>query len=364
MVRSSSTHGDSRLLTRVHSCVSPRSISLADADQAVARGLLAIDRHRVLEVAEQDVDGRRDVGHLGDHLLVGEVEEVDHPRRLERDLEDRIGGADRQWLAEVAGVSHVMISWSEWAAEASVARRATVVRAPNRRRTLWRWTPPSETRPRPTRPRSPACTCVRWQSAYRGLIADEILGGLSIDQRRERWLGRLRDEAGVGPIPFTLVAERDGAVVGSARSGASTTTPTRRSARCTSSPAVCAPDRDGVARPFAAAAASRRARPRRALGAGGQPRRARLLRAVRIHPRAGSRETLRRCPGDPEMRTSLASSGPFRRKSIRSFEHDAGSPDRRRPIRRRARPPARTPTAVTWRSSRSAPSTSTGRPRP
>ncbi len=53
-----------------------------------------------------------------------------------------------------------------------------------------------------------------WQSAYRGLIADEILGGLSIDQRRERWLGRLRDEAGVGPIPFTLVAERDGAVVG------------------------------------------------------------------------------------------------------------------------------------------------------
>ena len=77
----------------------------ADADQAVARGLLAVDRHRVLEVAEQDVHGRRDVGHLRDHLLVGEVEEMDHPRGLERDLEQRRGGADRERLSEVTGVS-------------------------------------------------------------------------------------------------------------------------------------------------------------------------------------------------------------------------------------------------------------------
>ena len=78
---------------------------LADADQAVASGLLAVDRYRVLEVAEQDVHGRRDVGHLRDHLLVGEVQEVDHPRGLERDLQERRGGADRKRLSEVTGVS-------------------------------------------------------------------------------------------------------------------------------------------------------------------------------------------------------------------------------------------------------------------
>ena len=50
-----------------------------DPEQALTRGLLAVDRHGVLEVAEQDVDGRGDVRHLGDHLLVREVEEVDHP---------------------------------------------------------------------------------------------------------------------------------------------------------------------------------------------------------------------------------------------------------------------------------------------
>ena len=48
----------------------------------------------VLEVPQEDVDGRRDVGHLGDHLLVGEVEEVDHPAGLERDLEHRVRSAD------------------------------------------------------------------------------------------------------------------------------------------------------------------------------------------------------------------------------------------------------------------------------
>ena len=42
---------------------------------------------------------------LGDHLLVGEVEEVDHPRRLDGDLAQRLGGADRLRLEEVSGVS-------------------------------------------------------------------------------------------------------------------------------------------------------------------------------------------------------------------------------------------------------------------
>ena len=51
-------------------------------------------------------DCGRDVGQLGGHLLVARIEEMDHPRRLERDLQDRVGRADGQRLSEVAGVSH------------------------------------------------------------------------------------------------------------------------------------------------------------------------------------------------------------------------------------------------------------------
>ena len=82
---------------------------LAHPDQAGARGLLAVERHGVLEVAEQDVDLGRDVGHLGDHLLIGEVEEVDHPGRLERDLAGRLGSADGEGLEEVTGVAQCEI---------------------------------------------------------------------------------------------------------------------------------------------------------------------------------------------------------------------------------------------------------------
>ena len=83
----------------------------ADLDQPGACGLLAVDRHGVLEVAEQDVDRRRDVGHLGDHLLVGEVQEVDHPRGLEGNLARRFGRADREGLVEGSGIAQVSLSW-------------------------------------------------------------------------------------------------------------------------------------------------------------------------------------------------------------------------------------------------------------
>src|SRR4051794_8238269 len=78
----------------------------ADADEALARGNLAVDRNGVLEVAEQDVAARGEVGQLAGHLLVARVEEVDHPRRLERDLRDRRRGADGEGLREVAGIAH------------------------------------------------------------------------------------------------------------------------------------------------------------------------------------------------------------------------------------------------------------------
>ena len=106
VVRSSSTQGLSSELTRVQSAVWPKSDSLAALIRPGARGLLAVDRDRVLEVAEQDVGLLGDAGRLFDHLLVGEVEEVDHPRGLDRDLAQRLGGADRLRLEEVSGVSH------------------------------------------------------------------------------------------------------------------------------------------------------------------------------------------------------------------------------------------------------------------
>ena len=105
-VMSSSTQGLSRLFTRVQRAVSPKSASRAGVDQPAARGLLAVHGHRVLEVAEQDVGLGGDLGGLGDHLLVREVEEVDHPRGREGDLAERLRGADGERLEEVTGVAH------------------------------------------------------------------------------------------------------------------------------------------------------------------------------------------------------------------------------------------------------------------
>jgi hypothetical protein len=79
---------------------------LGGLDQALAGGLLAVDRDRVLEVAEQDVGLAGDARRLFDHLLVREVEEVDHPRRGHGDLAKGLGGADRLGLEEVSWVSH------------------------------------------------------------------------------------------------------------------------------------------------------------------------------------------------------------------------------------------------------------------
>jgi hypothetical protein len=78
----------------------------ADFEPPAARGLLAIGRDRVLEVAEQDVGLRRDVRQLRGHLLVRRVEEVDHPRGCDRDLEQRVGGALGERLGEVTGIAH------------------------------------------------------------------------------------------------------------------------------------------------------------------------------------------------------------------------------------------------------------------
>ena len=83
--------------------VAPR---LADLDQAGPRRLLLGRRDGILEVGQQDVDGRRDRRHLGHHLRVLRRQEVDHPRRPHRDLPQRFGGADGQRPEEVLRGTH------------------------------------------------------------------------------------------------------------------------------------------------------------------------------------------------------------------------------------------------------------------
>lgn len=49
-----------------------------------------------------------------------------------------------------------------------------------------------------------------WQVAYRGLLPDSILNGLSVEQRRTIWHQLLANNDGI----FTLVAERKPELVG------------------------------------------------------------------------------------------------------------------------------------------------------
>lgn len=50
-----------------------------------------------------------------------------------------------------------------------------------------------------------------WRVAYRGILPDEVLDGLSVDQRERGWRDRLAERDGRA---FTLVPDADGAVAG------------------------------------------------------------------------------------------------------------------------------------------------------
>ena len=95
-----------------------------DLDQALAGRDLPVDRDGVLEVAEQDVGLLDHVRDLGAHLLVGRVEEMDHPRGLEGDLVRRFRRPDRQRLEEVSWVSHEGNAiWTRMAGAPRIASR-------------------------------------------------------------------------------------------------------------------------------------------------------------------------------------------------------------------------------------------------
>jgi hypothetical protein len=108
VVRSSSTQGLSRELIRVHSWVGPKSVSWAMRTRP-SRGVdLLVGLDGVLEVAEQDVDGADHRRHLGGHLLVARVEEVDHPAGPGGDVPDRGRSPDRERGEEVLGAAHLL----------------------------------------------------------------------------------------------------------------------------------------------------------------------------------------------------------------------------------------------------------------
>jgi RimJ/RimL family protein N-acetyltransferase len=53
-----------------------------------------------------------------------------------------------------------------------------------------------------------------WQSAYRGMIDDEVLDGLSVAKRASDWTERVRLSRSRGAIPFTVVAEGNDQLLG------------------------------------------------------------------------------------------------------------------------------------------------------
>ena len=81
-------------------------VGVRDLDEALAGGRLVRKLDGVLEVAQQDVHLLGDVRNLHGHALVARIEEVDHPRRADRDVDPRVRRADREGLADVAGVAH------------------------------------------------------------------------------------------------------------------------------------------------------------------------------------------------------------------------------------------------------------------
>ncbi len=81
---------------------------LADLDQTGPGRILVVGTDGVFQVAEENVDLGGNVGHLRSHLFVGWIEEMDHPRRREGDLPQRLRGPDGQRFEKVLWVTHLL----------------------------------------------------------------------------------------------------------------------------------------------------------------------------------------------------------------------------------------------------------------
>ena len=71
---------------------------LRHRDEALARRFLGLDRNRILEIAEHDVDLRGEFADLGAHLLVVRRHEMDHALQPRRQFAERRRRADGERL--------------------------------------------------------------------------------------------------------------------------------------------------------------------------------------------------------------------------------------------------------------------------
>jgi hypothetical protein len=81
----------------------------SDLYEAFARVQFAIRLDAIFEVAEQNIDLVGQIRHLGHHLRIARVEEMDHPRRPERDFTQRLGCTNGKGLEEFALAFHGML---------------------------------------------------------------------------------------------------------------------------------------------------------------------------------------------------------------------------------------------------------------
>ena len=77
-----------------------------DVDEATTCCFLVGHRNGVFEVAQNDVDGRYDLGQLGDDFVEMRREEMDHPTRAEWNLAKWLGGTDSERLEKITGGTH------------------------------------------------------------------------------------------------------------------------------------------------------------------------------------------------------------------------------------------------------------------
>ena len=91
---------------RVHRPVGPKSTDLAHLDEALAGGLLGLDRNGVFQIAQHHVDRFGQFGHLGAQLFHMRRHEMDHALQPHRQIAHGGGRADGQRLKELAGQFH------------------------------------------------------------------------------------------------------------------------------------------------------------------------------------------------------------------------------------------------------------------
>ncbi len=98
-----------RRIQRVDANPEPRRAKIARTghrDETFTRVRLRLDRNRILEIAQHDVDLGRQFSGLGANSFVVRRHEMDHALQPRRQFDERTRRADRQRLEKLAWGSH------------------------------------------------------------------------------------------------------------------------------------------------------------------------------------------------------------------------------------------------------------------